>query len=128
MNTLQRVVISSSPGYPQVVRKIVVVGKNEDYRNESVTLICMIEHYDQNDNRLQAFKAIEVNPFLLIADNSSYVNSETGGLVFKDSQGQYPAGSVPQYDWLRQAVENGANPFHIAQGAIIEADSLGRFT
>jgi hypothetical protein len=59
MNDLQRVPISSSPGYPDVVRKIAVIGKNEDYQGRTVTLICAIEHYDQDDNRLKAFAAIE---------------------------------------------------------------------
>lgn len=127
MSNLQRIGISPSPGYPDVVRKIVVIGRNEDYQNQSVTLICMIEHYDENDYRLNAFRAIERDPFLLMADNTSKVNPETGALVFPDQAGNYPEGSVGQYDWLKAAVENGANPFTIATGAVMEADSLKRF-
>ena len=128
MDHIQRIEISPSPGYPDVVRKIAVIGKNEDYKYCSVTLICQIEHYDQTGKRLNAFAAIERDPFLLIADDSSRVNPETGALVFKDANGNYPAGSIGQYTWLKAAVENGANPFAITTGAVLEADSLGRFT
>ncbi|GGM81798.1 hypothetical protein GCM10010967_11940 [Dyadobacter beijingensis] len=127
MPNLQRIAISSSPGYPDVVRQIVVVGRNEDYQNESVTLICMIEHFDGTGYRLNSFRAIEREPFLLMADNSSKVNPENGALVFPDQSGNYPEGSVGQYDWLKAAVENGANPFTIATGAVMEADALKRF-
>lgn len=127
MSNLQRIGISSSPGYPDVVREIVVVGRNEDYQSESVTLICMIEHFDGLGHRLNSFRAIERDPFLLMADNSSKVNPETGALVFPDQVGTYPEGSVGQYDWLKAAVENGANPFTIATGAVMEADALKRF-
>lgn len=127
MSNLQRIGISSSPGYPDVVRQIVVVGRNEDYKSESVTLICMIEHFDGSGHRLNSFRAIEREPFLLMADNSSKVNPESGALVFPDQAGNYPEGSVGQYDWLKAAVENGANPFSIATGAVMEADSLKRF-
>lgn len=127
MDNIQRVEIAPSPGYPDVVRKIAVTGKNEDYKNGSVTLICEIEHYDPTGYRLRAFAAIEREPFLLVADNSSMVNPQTGQLVFKDSKGKYPAGSVGQYDWLKMAVESGANPFTISEGAVLEASALGRF-
>jgi len=127
MLTVQRILITPSPGYPDVVRKIAVVGKNEDYKNGSVTLICEIEHYDKDGNRLRAFAAIERDPFLLVADDSSFVDPKTGKLVFKGSNGQYPAGSVGQYTWLKLAVETGANPFTISEGAVLEASLLGRF-
>lgn len=127
MDTIQRVEIAPSPGYPDVVRKIAVIGKNEDYQNGSVTLICSIEHYDLAGNRLKAFAAIEKDPFLLVADNSSQVNPATGQLVFPDNTGNYPAGSMGQYDWLKMAVESGANPFTISEGAVMEASLLGRF-
>ena len=127
MLTVQRILITPSPGYPDVVRKIAVVGKNEDYKNGSVTLICEIEHYDKDGNRLRAFSAIERDPFLLVADDSSFVDPQTGKLVFKDNKGQYPAGSVGQYTWLKLAVESGANPFTISEGAVLEASLLGRF-
>jgi len=127
MQTVQRILITPSPGYPDVVRKIAVVGKNEDYKNGSVTLICEIEHYDKDGNRLHAFAAIERDPFLLVADDSSFVDPQTGRLVFKGSNGQYPAGSVGQYTWLKLAVESGANPFTISEGAVLEASLLGRF-
>lgn len=127
MENLQRIEISSSPGYPQVVRKVAVTGKNEDYRKGAVTLICEIEHYDQSGTRLKAFAALEREPFLLIADNTSFVDPQTGALVFKDEQGQYPQGAMGQYTWLKLAVENGANPFVITQAAVLEADSLKRF-
>lgn len=125
---LQRINISASPGYPDVVRKIAVIGKNEDYKGKSVTLICSIEHYDQDNNRLKAFQSLERDNFLLVADNTSFVNPGTGALVFPDGDGQYPDGSVGQYTWLKAAVEAGANPFTISQGAVLEADSFGRFT
>ena len=128
MNDLQRVPISSSPGYPDVVRKIAVIGKNEDYKGKTVTLICAIEHYDQEENRLKAFAAIERDAFLLVASDTSFVNPATGALVFPGADGQYPAGAMGQYTWLKMAVENGANPFEITAGAVLEADAYGRFT
>ena len=128
MENIQRVQISPSPGYPDVVRKIAIVGKNEDYKNETVTLICSVEHYDQSGNRLNAFASIEKDSFLLVAKDESKVNPATGALVFPDDKGNYPAGAIGQYTWLKMAVENGANPFDIAAGAVIEADSLKRFT
>ncbi|MDQ6479814.1 hypothetical protein [Dyadobacter sp. LHD-138] len=127
MENIQRIDISPFPGYPDVARKIAVVGKNEDYKNGSVTLICQIEHYDQVGKRLNVFAAIERDPFLLVADDTSMVNSATGALVFKDENGHYPAGSVGQYTWLKLAVESGANPFTISEGAVLEASALGRF-
>ena len=127
MQNIQRIQITPSPGYPDVVRKIAVVGKNEDYKNGSVSLICEIEHYDSTGYRLKAFAAIEKEPFILIADNSSLVNPQTGQLVFKDGKGNYPPGSMGQYDWLKLAVESGANPFTISEGAVLEASALGRF-
>ena len=127
MSDLQKIAISSSPGYPDVARKIAVAGRNEDYKSQTVTLICFVEHYDAQGYRLNAFQCIERDPFLLVADNSSKVNPETGALVFPDETGNYPEGSIGQYDWLKLAVENGANPFVIAAGAVMEADSLKRF-
>ena len=127
MENVQRIEISPSPGYPDVVRKIAVVGKNEDYKYGSVTLICQIEHYDKDGNRLNAFAAIERDPFLLVADNNSLVNPATGALVFKDETGNYPAESMGQYSWLKAAVESGINPFDISHGAVLEASALGRF-
>lgn len=129
MDNLQRIAISSSPGYPEVDRKIAIIGRNEDYAGKTVTLICKIEHYSQDDQRLNAFAALERDPFYLIADDSSKVNPETGALVFPDPEtGQYPAGSIGQYTWLKGAVEAGANPFTITEGAVLEADSYLRFT
>lgn len=127
MENVQRILIAPSPGYPDVVRKIAVVGKNEDYKYRSVTLICQIEHYDKDGHRLNAFAAIERDPFLLVADDSSMVDPATGALVFKDATGNYPAGSMGQYSWLKAAVESGVNPFDISQGAVVEASVLGRF-
>jgi hypothetical protein len=127
MQDLQRIQISSSPGYPQVTRKIAVVGKNEDYQSGTVTLICNIEHYDAAGKRLKAFQSIERDPFLLVASDTSMVNPQTGALVFPNSLGEYPAGSMGQYSWLKMAVENGANPFDISAGAVLEADGYGRF-
>jgi hypothetical protein len=127
MDNIQRIEISPFPGYPDVARKIAVVGKNEDYKSGSVTLICQIEHYDQNNNRLNAFAAIERDSFLLVADDSSKINPQTGALVFPDETGHYPAGSVGQYTWLKAAVESGVNPFDISHGAVLEASALGRF-
>lgn len=128
MENIQRIEISPSPGYPDVVRKIIIAGRNEDYVNETVTLICRIEHYDQHNNRLNAFAALERDSFLLVADDTSMVNAQTGALVFPDVNGNYPEGSIGQYTWLRTAVEGGMNPFAIAEGAVLEADSYGRFT
>jgi hypothetical protein len=129
MDNIQRIEISSSAGYPDVKRKIAIIGRNEDYKNGSVTLICQVEHYDQNSNRLKAFAAIERDPFLLVADDTSMVNPLTGQLVFKDANGNYPPDAVGQYTWLKLAVElNGVNPFIIATEAVREADELGRFT
>ncbi len=128
MDGLQRIEISSSPGYPDVVRKIAILGKNEDYKAKTVTLICGIEHYDQAGNRLKAFQSIERDSFLLVASDTSYVNPGTGALVFPGEDGQYPAGSMGQYSFLKYAVENGANPFTITAGAVMEADAYGRFT
>lgn len=123
MNTIQRIIISSSVGYPDVIRKIAIIGKNEDYARQSVTLICSIEHYAPDGvTRLGAFKAIEKDPFLLVADNTSIVNPDTGALIL----GGEPLG-VGQYTWLKQAVENGANPFVLSEAAVLEADGYGRF-
>ena len=127
MNDLQRVDISSSPGYPEVLRKIAVIGKNEDYKSKSVTLICAIEHYDQHGTRLKAFQTIERDPFLLVADNTSFVDPATGALVFPGENGEYPEGVTGQYSWLKLAVESGANPFDISARAVLEADAYGRF-
>ncbi|WP_254561789.1 hypothetical protein [Dyadobacter diqingensis] len=128
MENIQRVEISPSPGYPDVVRKIIIAGRNEDYLAKTVTLICRIEHYDQHNNRLNAFAAIERDPFLLVADDTSKVDPLTGALVFPDENGNYPIGATGQYTWLHAAVESGVNPFSIAQGAVLEADSYLRFT
>ena len=125
---LQRIAISAFPDASGIQRKIAILGRNEDYQNRTVTLICGIEHYDQTGNRLKVFAAIERDPFLLVASDTSFVDPQTGALVFADQTGSYPAGSVSQYSWLKTAVENGANPFAIAQAAVLEADSLGRFT
>lgn len=126
---LQRIQISASPGYPDVVRTIAIVGRNEDYLNQVVTLICAMEHADQDGNRLKAFGALEKEHFLLVADNTSKVNPSTGTLVFPDPEtGEYPAGSMGQYDFLKMAIENGANPFTITEAAVLEADNLKRFT
>lgn len=127
MEDLQRINISASPGYPDVVRKIAVTGKNEDYKYRTVTLICAIEHYDKNGNRLKAFTAIERDSFLLVASDTSFVNPQTGALVHPDATGNIPAGAMGQYSWLKMAVENGANPFEITTGAVLEADGYGRF-
>lgn len=127
MDNIQRIEISPSPGYPDVVRKILIAGRNEDYITKTVTLICRIEHYDQHNNRLNAFAAIERDSFLLVADDTSMVNAQ-GALVFADGQGNFPEGSVGQYTWLHLAVGGGMNPFAIAEGAVLEADSYGRFT
>ena len=127
-NYLQRFDIAASTGYPDVARKVAIIGRNEDYVGQRVTLLTKVEHYDAEGKRLNAFAPLEINPILLVADNTSYVNPETGALVFADAvTGQYEQGSVGQYDWLKSAVEAGANPFDIASGAVLEAVSLGRF-
>lgn len=128
MEDLQRIPISASPGYPDVVRKIAIVGKNEDYEQRTVTLICKIEHYDAESRRLNAFVSLERDHFLLVASDTSKVASATGALVFPDESGSFPQDSVGQYTWLKSAVENGVNPFDIAAGAVLEADALKRFT
>ncbi len=127
MEDLQRIEIQPSSGYKDVVRKIAIVGKNEDYVNRSVTLICAVEHYDKDGKRLKAFASIERDPFLLQATDTSYVNPQTGALVFPNAKGEYPAGSMGQYSFLKMAVEGGMNPFAITAGAVLEAAALGRF-
>lgn len=126
MDDLQRIDIS---GWLEasVCRKIAIVGKNEDYQRKTVTLICAVEHYNMEGIRMRAFAPLERDPFLLVASNESKVNPETGALVFP-IDGVYPAGAVGQYDWLKAAVEAGANPFAIIASAVLEADLLGRFT
>lgn len=128
MNDLQRIPISASEAYPGVVRKIAIVGKNEDYEQRTVTLICKIEHTDADGRRLNAFATLERDPFLLVASDSSLVHPQTGALVFPDESGNFPKGSIGQYTWLKAAVENGVNPFDITAGAVLEADTLKRFT
>ena len=124
---LQRIDISAFPDASGIQRKIAILGRNEDYQNRTVTLICGIEHYDQDGDRLRVFAAIERDPFLLVASDTSFVDPQTGALVFSDFEGNYPQGSIGQYSWLKAAVESGANPFSIAEAAVLEADSLGRF-
>ena len=127
MENLQRIEIGPAPWFPDVVRKVVVTGKNEDYSNRTVTLICQLEYYDKENRRLLAFAKLEGNAILLTATDTSWVNPATGALVFPDENGQHPEGSMPQYSFLEYAIQNGMNPFTIAEGAVMEAAALGRF-
>lgn len=126
MDDLQRINISPLPGFPAISRKIAVVGKNEDYQNRTVTLVCRVEHYDASGNRLNTFKVLEEKPFLLVATDTSYVNPESGALVL--SAGPDTPGVVPQYTFLKNAMASGANILSLIEYAVTEADSLGRFT
>lgn len=128
MEDLQKINISALPGFPAISRKMAVIGKNEDYENRTVTLVLKPEHYDASGNRLNAFKALEEKPFLLVATDTSYVNPESGALVFPDGSGNMPHGSIPQYTFLKNAMENGANIMALIEYAVTEADNLGRFT
>jgi len=127
MENLQRITIGAAPWFPDVVRKVVVTGKNEDYAARTVTLICQVEYYDQDGRRILAFAKLEGNAVLLTASDTSWVNPATGALVFVDANGQHPEGSMPQYAFLEYAIQNGMNPFTIAEGAVREAAALGRF-
>ena len=125
---IQLIEISAFPGYENIHRKIAIVGKNEDYVNSTVTLLCEVRHYDPDGNRLLNMKGFESETILLVASDASKVDPETGALVFPDPKGNYPTGSMGQYSWLKMAVEAGANPFAITAGAVMEADKLKRFS
>lgn len=126
MEDLQRIDISPLPGFTAIARKIAITGKNEDYQNRTVTLVCRIEHYDASGNRLNTFKALEEKPFLLVATDSSYVNAETGALV--PDAGPNTPEVIPQYTFLKNAMASGADMFSLMESAVLEADTLGRFT
>jgi hypothetical protein len=128
MNELQTFDISHFPGIAEIARKALVIGRNEDYENRKVTLLVRVEHYTLAGARINSMTAIERTPFLLIASDESFVNPQTGALVFPDPvTGQYPAGSISEYAFLKAAVDDGVNPNTLVQGAILQADALGRF-
>lgn len=119
---MQSIAIYPHSAYPTVNRKIEVVGKNEDYESESVTLLCRIRHTDQEGERIKALAPIEKDLILLKATDESIVDPQTGALLPINTPG-----GVGQYTWLKTAIEAGANPFILIEGAVLEAASMGRF-
>lgn len=128
MTNMTRVLIRPAASYPDVVRKIVIAGRNEDLIAGTISLICLIEHYDQQGARLHAFRAIERDAFVLVASDDVKVDAETGVPLAIGEDGHMPSGGVGQYTWIRQAIEGGSSAYDLAITAVLQGDQAGIFT
>ncbi len=124
---LQTISISDFPNLPEIKRKVVIIGRNEDYENKRVTLLCRVEHYNQANERIHNLRAIERDPYLLVATSDTLVNPNTGAILLPDGEGNYPQDSMSEYDFLKAAIDAGANHNVLVEGAVLQADSFNRF-
>lgn len=62
----------------------------------------------------------------LISDNEEMVNPLTGEYVFKDENGEYPQGSMGEFDWM-EAMAEQLNIQAMYDRAILTATAKGKF-
>lgn len=91
----QLITLTNHPDLPTVTRKAQVQSSINQYNAKSVFLDIKVFHY---------INGVEVNYFpdkiQLVGDNKEFVNPTTGDVVYKDVVGNYPVGSVGEYDYL----------------------------
>ncbi len=99
MRTREMIDIPGHPDIDGVTRKAQVTNGYNGYKDNRVVIPIDIFHY---------IDGVELNYFPkkveLIADNNGYVNPQTGAIVEKDVNGNYPVGSVGEYDYLWDVV------------------------
>lgn len=90
------------PAFPGIERKAIVY-KNQTYykydgfevTEKKVILDLMIFHFKDG----VSFAALD-NTILISTDKNDFINPQTMELVEKDAEGNYPDGSVCEYDFL----------------------------
>jgi hypothetical protein len=63
----------------------------------------------------------------LTANNTTMVNPQTGDIVTAGENGEYPEGSIGEFDFLSGAIQAGANLFTLQNEYITKRDNDGRF-
>lgn len=95
--------IPNHPNLKDVIRKVAIVKhqryckfKDADDTENKIILDLFVMHFDENgkpQNKLNGF-------VYLFSDKNDYVNPLTGEKVEKDEEGNYPEGSVIEFDYL----------------------------
>lgn len=105
MITRNLIDIPNHPLLTDVVRKAQVFRSYNEYDTNRVVMPVKVYHF-KDDQPLNYFpKDVE-----LIVDNDTMVNPATGAIVEKDEEGNYPEGSIGEYDYL-WAVVNVAKAY-----------------
>ena len=99
MITRNLIDIPNHPDLENVKRKAKVFRAYNEYDTNRVILAVEVFHYI-NDEEVNYFpKKVD-----LISDNVTMVNPANGNIVEKDDEGNYPQGSMGEYDYLWNVV------------------------
>lgn len=95
---IQRELINlpNHPDLPNVTRKAIVIQTVNNYAGNGVGVKLEVFHY-VDGQEVHYFKNRYVE---LMADNEDFVDPATGNKVQKDAEGNYPPGSIGEYDYL----------------------------
>ena len=99
MITRNIIEITNHPLLTDITRKVQIFRSGKEYDSNRVILKVKVSHY-KNGEEIEYFpKYVE-----LIVDNITMVNPSSGAIVQPDAEGQYPAGSIGEYDYLWDVV------------------------
>lgn len=87
--------LPNHPDLPSVTRKALIIQTINNYLGNGVGMKVEIFHYINGIEAKYFPKPVE-----LFSDNEDFVNPSTGDKVEKDEDGNYPEGSVGEYDYL----------------------------
>ncbi len=95
MTTRNIINLPAHPDIPDVVRKAKVSQASNNYDGNCVTIEYRLLHYVDGVEVFYLPKSVQ-----LIGDNADRVNPLTGDKLEADGDGNYPEGSVPEFDYL----------------------------
>lgn len=101
MRTRNLIPITNHPQLPTITRKAQVRKCDNHYEAGTAEMVLNIFNYNGDVELKDMFRQIK-----LVADNSM-INPNTFEYVTADEQGNYPEGSIGEYDYLFDLLESG---------------------
>lgn len=117
MATIRNLIdITDHPDLINVIRKVKIVSCNNEYDNNRVSLSIKVLHFIGN----KPLPKLDGDVYLY-AENDQMINPLTGNDVVKDEKGEYPEGSIGEYDFLFGLVKNNkANQISLEELYVIK--------
>jgi hypothetical protein len=101
MRTRELISLPNHPIFPTITRKAIVGNMKDDSDNNTVQMTVNIYCYLDGEEVKDMFKQVP-----LVATNAIILNPQTFEKATPDEEGNYPEGSIGEYDLLFDLVKN----------------------